>query len=162
MEIKEQIDVLKHLSSTHRAEFNGRRPYEWKVFFTTLTFFILCASLRFQEKVHLPSDGSWKRAVWAVFLCLGVVSAVYLLRIHLANHFNKCAAEAAETALVNCLNNEQLKPNLKLFEGHRAFCSWGGLFRIKQAGLWSWLWQAAILMTFAALSAFVLASNAPI
>src|ERR1043166_5448868 len=96
-----EIDILKHLSSIHRSQFDIRQKLEWKVIFTALTFYVLVPVGVTSKNIHLKND--W----WFLLVLYGLFTGIILLflsRIQTAHNQNKRAAELAEDILWKTIN----------------------------------------------------------
>lgn len=56
MEQKDKIEGLKHYSQIHRSQMDGRRTYEYRVLFATLTFYVLCTAAVGSETFKLGKE----------------------------------------------------------------------------------------------------------
>ncbi len=152
---KDRLDYLKFISQTHRSQFDERRKYEWRIVFTTLSFYVLCIATVYGGKVTLPSGLFFKVAVWVIFLALAILVSTFLSSLHTANNINKTFAERAENAIADVLNGKTIK-QLFLFSPVEFKVSWRDLFNDDISGIWAWRWQVIILLFFAVVSATLL------
>jgi hypothetical protein len=148
MENKEKIDSLKFMSETHRREFIERRRFEWKIFFTVLTFYVLAGYTRFTEKFPEELPPWFIYVVWACFILLAIFSAIILWFICNAHNSNITIAERAEGYIESIIKGESVTIDLfkKPFTG-RATPRWV-----------HYIWQIATIVLFACGSAIILTS----
>jgi len=92
----ERTDILKHLSTIHRGQFDIRQKLEWRVIFTALTFYIVIPVGVNTYKIRLPTEWWWVLIIYSVFT---LIILSFLWRIQKAHRINKCAAESAEDLL---------------------------------------------------------------
>ena len=142
------IEGLKHISKTHRSQFDERRKTEWKIVFTILAFYIGIIAAKITDKIEIEKNYlELIIAIWLFFLVIAIITILYLRRIHKANHTNKLIAKKAEDAIVAILQNNvpnlDILPNLDLKE-------W------KKWKKWSWFWQFLMIISIALCSAIFL------
>ena len=66
-EDKDKFACWKFISETHRDLHEQRRKYEWKVFFTTITFYVLAVAASYNNKIVFSTF--WmKFVVWIIFI----------------------------------------------------------------------------------------------
>ncbi len=156
MDLKDKLECLKFISQVHRSQFDERRRYEWKIVFTSLSFYALCVAAIYGGKITLTSSWQFKLVIWVMFLVLAVVIATFLASLHTANNMNKTFAQRAEGAIADILDGKERK-TLSLFsppDNYRV--SWGSLFKSDIRGIWAWRWQVVTLLFFAIASAMLL------
>ena len=144
------LENLQFLSSTHRSLHDQRRKVEFKVLFTTLTFYIAVSGASLTGKAALPSSPSFRLLVWLVFLIVAGISSVYLRRINSANQRNMTIAVNAENVIASVLASRGF-PGLvpDEFQSKKESQSFGR--RI----LPNWLWQITIVTIFALAAAAI-------
>ena len=156
MDLKDRFECLKFISQVHRSQFNERRRYEWKIVFTSLSFYALCVAAVFGGKVTLPTSWQFKLVIWIMFLVLAVVIATFLASLHTANNMNKSFAENAENAIADILEGKDPTTLPLLSPPKNCRVSWGSLFKSEIRGIWAWRWQVVTLLFFAIASAMLL------
>src|ERR1700744_2346894 len=95
-------DILKHLSNTHRLEFQNRKKLEWRIFFSVPTSFAIIAAGVWSNNTTLDQRIIGKmpsQYVWIVFIIVVVVTWFLLYCLHLSHEVNKSAAHKAEIHL---------------------------------------------------------------
>jgi hypothetical protein len=109
-ETKEQIEILKHISLTHRNELHQRKKYEYLVLISYLSF--LVGIFYFFNKINLNQIELNKFISSGLILLIFIVLEMLIFRIlktyHNANHCNMKSAELAEDMLYRLLRNEEL------------------------------------------------------
>jgi hypothetical protein len=150
------MDGLKHISETHRDQFNKRREYEWKIIFTLLTFYIVSIATKYGGRVSLPTNCTFVSIVWSGFILLAIITSIFLGYIHMANNINKTIAENAEIAIGALINEIFLKQEISLFsfEEKKYWTKWKNFFT-KEGGRWSWITQTITLILFSIISAYL-------
>jgi len=108
---KEIVSALEFLSKTHRQLHDQRRKYEYKVFLTTLTFYVLCVGATYADTVRLPNHRGFYVAIFIAFLLLVYLSSSMLARIHGANWINIKSAELLEIEIVDII--EKRRPRVR-------------------------------------------------
>lgn len=156
MELKDKIECLKFISQIHRSQFDERRRYEWKIVFTSLSFYVLCVAAVFGGEVTLPSSWPFKLAIWIMFLALAVIVATFLASLHTANNVNKGFAENAENAIAAILEGEGPTSSPLFHVPENSCVSWRCFFKSGIRGIWAWRWQVVTLLFFAIASAMLL------
>ena len=164
MNVQDELEALKYLSSTHRKAHDGRRQYEWKWFLTVLTFFVLVAGLAFQDKIKLPGSWWFIAIVWIFLLLEAVLSSLFLLRIHIAHHRNRLCAEWAEDEIQDILKDENHKPNIEKLDSVRNKSFFPSsvkelakeLKKPTKTAAWPWTGQTLFILTFAVASAILI------
>jgi len=155
MELKDRLEALKFISQVHRSQFNERRRYEWKIVFTSLTFYVLCVAATYGGWVSIPSNWEFKLGIWIMFLALAVAVATFLSSLHTANNMNKTFAQRAEDAIADMLDGKE-RETLSLFSNPNIRVSWDTLLKRNIGGMWAWRWQVLTLLVFAITSALFL------
>jgi hypothetical protein len=147
----ERIDILKHLSSIHRSQFDIRQKLEWRIIFTALSFYVLVPVAITSKQIHLQSD--WWFILPLYLLFTGSI-LFFLTRIQKAHNQNKLAAEMAEDILWNMTEQNPIeifaRPRLR---------SRAAYIR-NQASIFFWL-QCVIIGLFATVSYFSIATGYP-
>jgi len=161
---KEKLECLKFISQIHRSQFTERSKYEWKIVFTTLTFYVLFIVAVYSGKIILPSVKSGILAFLIVPVMsfgLATVIAIYLGYVHISNNKNKTFAENAENAMWNLLKSETPQTlNVFSLEKSKHWVSrdtfWGkNTDGKRKRGRWGWIGQVVTISIFA-LSTFLL------
>lgn len=147
-----QIDILKFISTIHRAEMARRSAIEWSAFISTLTVLVLFAYSVHEDKLHIAESGNWIGVVYAAPLAVATLTIFYLKSMHRANGVNKRFAEHAEDVLMGRKFVDGLCKSGALFSdlgcvkcGDKTCCGTN----------WSLLWQVLLLLLFAALSTWL-------
>lgn len=164
MDKKENLDGLKSLALLHRSAFDERRRREWKVVFTSLSFYVLSVVAVYSGKVPLLENFIFTLLIVVLYLGLSLFVIFFLAKIHMANNKNKIIAEKAERAIENVVRGENLPEERivpvdpkKYFKDARY---WVSMDRFSGgAGKWAWLWQSVILFIFAITSAILLVTK---
>lgn len=177
LEIKEKLEYLKFLSQTHRSVFDERRRYEWKIFFTVLSLYVLTVAAVYGGTITI-SKVLFIVLIWLIFIFLAVITAIFLGFIHMANSKNKIAAEKSENYIALIIedkdptkiltNTDKTKPSLFSFDDNNiSWTKWNNLFkpdksekilseRLFEGGRWAWFLQSLILIFAAIASAIML------
>lgn len=153
METKEKLESFRFLAQIHRNQFNERRKNEWKIIFTILTFYILTAAFRLQNKVTMPP--TW--IIWVSFILLALLTILYLALTHAAKYKNRSIAHNAEAAILDILNETGSKVNL--FNDHSPWLPYKYFEKLKNNNQWEWIWQSIVILLFAIMSALVISAN---
>jgi hypothetical protein len=141
MELKDKLDCLKYISQIHRSQFDERRKIEFKILFSTLSFYILSVAAIYGGKVQLPSNWMFIFAIWVVLSGVAVITVIYLLSIHKACNMNKTFAENAEHAIDDLIQGNE-PTTLPLFSTKNSQYWVGkGDFCKKEAGRAAWIWE---------------------
>lgn len=117
MDKKQLVEVLGKIASVHRAQFDERRKYEWKVLLSTLGVYAASVVAKLTGRVSLPSTPVFIALVWVSFAGLAVISSIYLSYIHRANDANKKFAQVAEDALMDLSGVEEFAQIRAQFRG---------------------------------------------
>lgn len=155
LDLKDKLKALKFIAQQHRAQFDERRRYEWKVVFTSFTFYVLCVTGIYGGMVTLPSGREFKLGIFIMFLSLATIDSIFLASLHKSNNTNKTFAERAENAIVKILNSDDAE-NLSIFSPIEYRISFISLFKSNLRGIWAWRWQVITLLFFAIASATLL------
>ena len=152
MRSDEKLESLRFISQTQREAAKNRVVTEWKVVFTALTFFVLCAAAKCRPgfSVHASLTG----LAWILFPVLAALTSAYLTVVHASNRRNKKIAHAAERAVEAILNGED--PEIELHTPSERWWTWSRWSGDGKGGRWTWLWQTIMLLVFAVASASVL------
>lgn len=104
---EEIINGLKHLSSTHRELHNNRRKYEWKVFFTFLSFYVLTvlAFLTKDFNIKVTEKCCYILLFVLIYITIAVFAILFLYNLHKANSKNVGVAEYCEDSIIEILND---------------------------------------------------------
>jgi hypothetical protein len=105
--ISEKVDVLKHISQIHRQQFDERRKYEWKAFYTTLTLYVLIAVSKFDNDLNVPKNQIFKYFLIIIVIALGILSIGFLISVFKANRINKTIAHNSEDVIRELLIDSQ-------------------------------------------------------
>lgn len=149
MEAEKKLEHLEFLSKTHRTEFHERRKYEWKITLTTLSFYALAITSTI-DSTNRALFTNHAQSIWWIFLLLATITAVFLWRIHSANHKNLSYAENAENDIVGLLN---CKKNDEMNIIHLTRSYWKSLRCIM------FIMQAAIIFIFAVAAALFITTK---
>jgi competence protein ComGC len=106
LKIQEKLESLRFLAQTHRQQFDERRKYEWKAFYTTLTFLVLIGAAKFSKDIIYPDND---KIIWFLIgsvIILLLISIGFLLAVTEANRKNKSIAEKAENLLADMIQNK--------------------------------------------------------
>jgi hypothetical protein len=145
--IENKIDGLKFVSQTHRAQFDGRRNYEYKIVFAVLSFYISTLAIIYGGQIVFPSYLNYKLIFPLIFLCLAVGTAIFLGYLHFANNINKTFAENAENTINDLfMNKNPSEPSLFKLDNTTYWISWRPIKGKK--GKWAWFWQVLALFVF--------------
>lgn len=155
MEEKEKLDCLKFIAQIHRSQFDERRRIEWRIVFTTLTFYVLIVAAKYGGDYTLPSGSGYKCMVRILLTGLLLIAAVFLGYVHLANNKNKSLAENAEDAMIDSLQNSFVPTGLGGLKKDKYPVSWR-CFLIDLKGAWAWFWGVLTIALFALASAVLL------
>ena len=157
------LRYLEFMSKTHRQQLNERQKYEWKVVFTTISFYILAVLAVYGGKIPIPPNPFvFKLLIWIVFVAVAIITILYLANVSMANNKNKIIAEDHEDALTSMLKNQSAAGTSLTYDFDdeeyrrkaRYWCSWSGFCIGK--GKWAWFWQLAAVLLFAITSALLL------
>ncbi len=136
MELKDRIEALQLLAKIQREQFLERRKIEYRVLFTTLTFFVSCVVAVYQLPIDI-SNWPCKWLIWLAFILFAWVVWMYLYTLGIGNTKNTAFAETAENnigKLLDCDTLDKLSP----FNAQP-----------KPIKMWLLLWQAVTLFLFA-------------
>ena len=151
MENQEIIDILKHLSQTHRKQFHERRTLvEWRSFFTVLTFYTLLTLAVLKNEITFPNNWPWLLPL----LCgsLAIITVLFLTRVHMAGNKDKRYAERAEDALRELAETDSFK-SLDLHTLDKYWVEWK---QVRSYGIWGLLWQSTTVVVFSVAATFVI------
>ena len=159
---REKLECLKFISQIHRSQFTERTRYEWKIVFTTLTFYVLSIVAVYSGQITLPSVESGilafivlRSIVLGMFLGLATVIAIYLGYIHMGNNKNKTFAENAEHTIGNLLEDKMPQTlDMFLLEESKHWVSWDKFWEKnpdgkRRRGRWGWIGQVVTIFIFA-------------
>jgi len=141
------FDALQFISKTHRTLHNTRRDFEWKIFITTLTFYVLTVAAKLAGDLKFPVTNNAKTTVWILAIIVAVLSCIYLWLMHRANDVNKSIAELAENNLMECSGVTGFIKNQS------------NVTKTKKRILginWSFCWQFIIIFSFAIVGSIIL------
>ncbi|XOF33109.1 MAG: hypothetical protein ACL93V_13995 [Candidatus Electrothrix sp. YB6] len=144
------LENLKFISSTHRSLHDQRRKIEFRVLFTTVTFYASVSGAVLTGKMTLPSSISFSVVVWFLFFTVAGISSAYLRRIHSANQRNMTIAVNAENAVAQILATRgfpDLIPDAYQYRKRNQSFS--------RRILPNWLWETSILIIFALTAALI-------
>ena len=147
------LDSLKFLSQTHRGIHSQRLKIEYRVLFTTLTFFVAIAALYGKGELHPPASPYFGWVAWGVPLGFAVLGSTVLWKFHDKNRQNKAMAEAAEAEIA------ALCPQLlvKVAEAEIELRTPEETIERKTWENWAWRWQTIVLILTALLCSAVIA-----
>jgi hypothetical protein len=153
--ISDEIDGLKFLSETHRTLHDQRRKTETKVFFTTLSLYVLPVTAKFSSD-KFPSLNCHRCIVWICGIALWGLSSGYLWKLHEANRVNKRFAQVSEDRIMEVLSLP--KPSLGSKQDNSD--------RLRKVAdyLWQrpdWLWQSVIIFLFMVACSLLLTTKLP-
>lgn len=110
--VTKTFEELKFISETHRELFAQRQKYEWRVIFSTLTFFVVAIAFKYSKDSFFPKDIysniSIYVFVWDILILWDIVVIWFLYNLHKANATNRAYAELAEKIIIQMVNNENL------------------------------------------------------
>ena len=149
-------DIAKFISETHRGLHRQRQPYEFKVVFTVLSFYVLSTATVLSEKLNPQALQSLSIFIWIFFMGVAGMATIYLYRLHAANRTNICMAENAERILITQIENED-NPQIYVKPSHRNYNRKSPDPMTYEA---NWLCQSALIFIFALATAFIITSNA--
>lgn len=173
----EKLEANKFISQVHRSQVDERRKYEWKIVFTSLTFYVLCVAAKYKDGVIFPNGSKFKLIVWLIFLLLAFFVSLFLFYLHTANNTNKKIAEKAENAIITDMLLFRLNDNTpvtnwswpwplgkvpSLITKLNSYWPWQVLVPWIKANLksyWAFYCQVVILFAFAITSAVFLTST---
>ena len=146
--MSDHIDLLKHLSLTHRDHYRSRRATEWQCFFTTLGFYVLSIAAIYngKDKVTLSIAAAVTLEIFVAVL--GVSTISFLVTLNMASNRDKELAERAEDAMRSTIDPSTALPNSLL--GFEKYCSSWRHIGTCRRGLWGSAWQAVAVALFAA------------
>lgn len=148
-----KFECLMFISQIHRSQFDERRRYEFKILFTSLSFYVFSVAAIYGGKITLPIDLRLKLMVWIMFIAIAGVTSIFLANVHMANHKNKRFAEKAENAIAEL---SEVKEFTSLFSASNNYwVSWGSLFKRGIRGRWAWFWEVVTLFSFSIASAML-------
>lgn len=104
---QEKLDALKFMSQIHRQQFDERRKYEWKSFYTTLTFFVLIGAAKFNKDVLFPINAKIESFLIVAVIILSFISISFLVAIYRANSKNKSIAHNSEDLIRALIINQE-------------------------------------------------------
>jgi len=107
---EDQREVLKYLSTTHRALHKERMTRSFRIVVTALTFYTLSVAAALSKETQLPTFASFDCLVWAFFLVVASFVAWDSYASGKANEWNQRAAQAAEDSLIDDLGSLYKKP----------------------------------------------------
>ena len=155
------VDILKYLSSTHRAEFQSRKKFEWRVFFTVpMAFAVITAGVWSNNATinqGLETLSAW--FVWIVFIITALITCVLLYFLHLSHEVNKSAAHPAELHLqaiynqISGLETEQPLSALKMFSERSPVIKFENPHKSIKAGPWGFISEGLIILIIAGVCA---------
>ncbi len=148
MSKNEQFEALRFLSETHRSLHEKRQKYEWKIIFTTLTFFVASTAAVFSQKVCLPDGAYVSTLIWILFLSFAIVAVCFLYSVHKANARNKFFAEQVEDQVTAIANHKT----------PAEICFSRDDFR---KTYWAFYWQGALILILAIVTATMLTCFQP-
>lgn len=157
VENSERLDGLKHISQTHRSQFDERRRMEWKLVFAVIAFFLGIITTNLSDKIISGNDSFLINQelhfnLVIIFFVIVALSIIYLLCIHSANYKNKKIAEDAENAISDIVNGEEdINFNMPC---ERTF--WEKIKDLKYGLNWSWFFQMMILFFICLVAIYVL------
>ena len=147
----ENLEALQFLSETHRALHKQRQMYEFRVLFTTLSFYGISVGAGLTEIANIPPDKTL--LVWTGLLGMGALVSLFLFSLHQSNRRNLYLAEKCEVVMINQLREcgydvgimpsdkedqtDPIKIQAPRFEKN-------------------WIWQSLIVFGFAILAAVAL------
>ncbi len=138
MEIKDKIESLKYLSQIHRQQFDERRKYEWKIIFTVLTFYVLCVSAVYVQKITIKS---YEWLIWLFFIILAGAVSEFLRCLHKANDKNKKIAQSAEDTISKLIGNEKTVIESPIKKPEKDDSSWTKLYNSIKTTICDWLYN---------------------
>lgn len=102
------VDILKHLSITHRSAFESRKKLEVKVFFAVPTFFVVVTAAVWSNYASLGNliGQVSDLAIWIVSSIIAVATCVNLYCLQVSHEVNKSAAHQAEEHLQRIYNRK--------------------------------------------------------
>jgi len=148
----ENLEMLRFLSETHRALHEQRQIYEFRVLFTTLSFYGISVGAGLSGQVGIPPDKTL--LIWTGLLGMAALVSLLLLSLHQSNRKNIYTAEKCEVVMINLLKERgydvrTMKPSDKK---HQTDSHVGKKHRFEK----NWLWQSLIVFGFAILAAVAL------
>lgn len=146
MNPNEKAIILNGLSATYRGQFLEGRKYEWKVFFTPISFYVLTIVAVYQKKFILPDIMWFKTGICVIFLLLLVFTLFYLGFVHMALNRNKEIAENCEDIIQNLINGNNVD-EIDIYYFTKYWISWK-TYKKGKAGREPYLWQSCTLITF--------------
>lgn len=113
METNNIIDILKHISLTHRNELHQRKKYEYLVLFSYIS--LIAGAFCFISQIQLDTI-MFNKCFLSIFFIVIVIVFEYLifnvlLSHHDSNHCNKMSAELSEIILYRLIRNENINLN---------------------------------------------------
>jgi hypothetical protein len=150
------VDILKHLSVTHRSAFESRKKFEWKLFFAVPTFFVVVTAGVWNNTNlnHLIGQVS-DTAVWITSGIIAVVTCALLYLLQLAHEVNKSAAHQAEEHLQRIYNESSglatkfHAPPLDMFSKRSDVWVFENPARSLKAGPWGIMFQWLVVAVIA-------------
>lgn len=134
MRTEDQFRVLTFLSETHRTEARHRSAREWRVVFSTLSFYVLVSSAILSCKIQSMTWVMKWIMVLPLFVLVAGIAISYLYKLHSGSHKNKRTAEMSEQKLAQFIQSD----SLLLFNQQG-----------KKRCLWAFYWQMVIIIVFA-------------
>ncbi len=156
LEFKDKIETLKSLAQTHRELFAERVKIEYRIIFTTLTFFVLCIAGKYEFEIELVGT-VLDIVIWVFFISLASVVTIYLNRLCFSNDLNLKIAENAENTIGKILDGtppDKLTPFEKDKDEEEKEYRWYKLFDNKT---WTWqLFKFLIIFFFAIVASYLI------
>lgn len=162
IEPKEKLECLKFISQIHRSQFTERSKHEWKIVFSSLSFYVLFVVAVYSGQITptIQESEILTSIVPGMFLALATVIAIYLGYVHMSNNKNKTFAENAENAISDLLKRDLLKSKmlqtLDIFclKGSEHWISWDSFCEVNREGKgkrgrWGWIGQVVTIFIFA-------------
>ena len=166
---QEKLDGLKYLSQIHRQQFDERRKYEWKTFFTCVTIFVLLGAAQLKMEIFVWNDPCIRLALVFAVLFIIVICICFLISVTRANRINKTFAKNAENLIEDMLME---KPKLifdifgrKVEQNEQRYEENNPAKKKKwsffKSGIWALVYQIAILIVIGIATILILISQVP-